>query len=89
MPDAWAMLGLMLVQDYAQGYNVRADSLRQAEEAARKAVELAPSNHLGLGQPRPSAFLSKGNNRAFVTPSKERSPSTLWTVILTLLLVKC
>src|SRR5678816_3630157 len=44
--DAWAMLGLMLVQDYAQGYNVRAYSLKQAEEAARKAVELAPSNHL-------------------------------------------
>src|SRR6185503_18565139 len=44
--DAWAMLGLLLVQDYAQGYNVRADSLRQAEEAARKAVELASSNHL-------------------------------------------
>jgi len=45
--DAWAMLGVMLVQDFAQGYNLRADSLRLAEEAARKAVELEPSNHWG------------------------------------------
>ena len=44
--DAWAMLGVMLVHDYAQGYNLRANTLRQAEEAARKAVELASSNHL-------------------------------------------
>ena len=44
--DAWAMLGVTLVQDYAQGYNLRADSLSQAEGAARRAVELASSNHL-------------------------------------------
>jgi len=43
--DAWSMLGVMLVEDYAQGYNVRADSLAQAEKAARRAVDLAPSNH--------------------------------------------
>ena len=44
--DAWAMLGVMLVQDYAQGYKLRANTLKLAEEAARKAVELASSNHL-------------------------------------------
>src|SRR6185295_701733 len=43
--DAWAVLGAMLVQDYAQGYNVRVASLELAEKAARRAIELAPSSH--------------------------------------------
>jgi len=44
--DAWAMLALLCVQDYAQGFNLRPDSLTRGTMAARRAVEAAPSNHL-------------------------------------------
>src|SRR5215471_11003275 len=44
--EAWAVLATMLAHDYAQGFNLRPDSLIRAEAAARKAIELAPSNHL-------------------------------------------
>ena len=51
--DAWAMLALLCVQDYAQGFRLQADALERGLAAARRAVELAPSNHLahfGLAQ---------------------------------------
>ena len=51
--DAWAMLALLCVQDYAQGFNLQADALAKGLAAARRAVEVAPSNHLshyGLAQ---------------------------------------
>jgi TolB-like protein/Tfp pilus assembly protein PilF/predicted Ser/Thr protein kinase len=51
--DAWAMLSFLCCQDYAQGFDLRADALEIATSAARKAVELGPSNHLayfGLAQ---------------------------------------
>ena len=38
--------GVLCVQEYAQGFNLQADSLDRALAAARRAVELAPSNHL-------------------------------------------
>ena len=44
--DAWAMLALLCVQDYAQGFNLQADALANGLAAARRAVEAAPSNHL-------------------------------------------
>ena len=44
--DAWAMLASLYTQDYAQGFDLFSDSLSKAEAAGRKAVELAPSNHL-------------------------------------------
>jgi TolB-like protein/Tfp pilus assembly protein PilF len=44
--DAWAMLALLCVQEYAQGFHLQADSLTSGETAARRAVEAAPSNHL-------------------------------------------
>ncbi len=44
--DAWAMLALLCVQEYAQGFNLQADSLASGSAAARRAVEAAPSNHL-------------------------------------------
>jgi TolB-like protein len=44
--DAWAMLALLCVQDYAQGFKLQADSLTSGLTAARRAVEAAPSNHL-------------------------------------------
>ena len=44
--DAWAMLALLCVQEYGQGFNLQADSLTSGLTAARRAVEAAPSNHL-------------------------------------------
>ena len=44
--DAWAMLALLHVQDYAQGFNLQVDSLTSGTAAARRAVAAAPSNHL-------------------------------------------
>ena len=44
--DAWAMLALLHVQDYAQGFNLQTDSLTRGTAAARRAVAAAPSNHL-------------------------------------------
>ncbi len=44
--DGWAMLASLYTQDYGQGFNFVSDSLSKAEAAGRKAVELAPSNHL-------------------------------------------
>jgi TolB-like protein/predicted Zn-dependent protease len=44
--DAWAMLAWLHLQDYAQGFNLQADSLTNGLTAARRAVDLASSNHL-------------------------------------------
>jgi TolB-like protein/cytochrome c-type biogenesis protein CcmH/NrfG len=44
--DAWAMLALLHVQDYAQGFGVLPDALASGANAARRAVAAAPSNHL-------------------------------------------
>ena len=44
--DAWAMLALLGAQDYGQGFNYQADSLARASTAARRAVDVAPANHL-------------------------------------------
>ncbi len=44
--DAWAMLALLCVQDHAQGFKLRADSLTSGLTAAQRAVEVGPSSHL-------------------------------------------
>lgn len=44
--DAWAMLALLSVQAYAQRFDPEVDFLTYGENAARKAVDLAPSNHM-------------------------------------------
>jgi len=51
--DAWAMLSFLSGQDYVHGYELQATALEIAASAARRAVELGPSNHLAyfsLGQ---------------------------------------
>jgi hypothetical protein len=40
------MLAWLCIQDYAQSFNLQADSLASGLTAARRAVEAAPSNHL-------------------------------------------
>jgi TolB-like protein/cytochrome c-type biogenesis protein CcmH/NrfG len=44
--DAWAMLSFLCAQDYVHGYELQPDALATAVSAARRAVELGPSNHL-------------------------------------------
>ncbi|HXW93750.1 MAG TPA: protein kinase [Terriglobales bacterium] len=44
--DACAMLALLHVQDYAHSFDLRPDALASGAAAARRAVEVAPSNHL-------------------------------------------
>jgi TolB-like protein/Tfp pilus assembly protein PilF len=44
--DAWAMLSNMCREEYAHGFNPKPDPLGRALAAARRAVEIAPSNHL-------------------------------------------
>jgi TolB-like protein/tRNA A-37 threonylcarbamoyl transferase component Bud32/cytochrome c-type biogenesis protein CcmH/NrfG len=44
--DCWAVLSMLYGDEYKTGFNVRPDSLDRALAAARRAVELAPSNPL-------------------------------------------
>jgi TolB-like protein len=44
--DGWAMLSMLVREEYTHGLNVRPDPLGRALTAARRAVEIAPSNHL-------------------------------------------
>ena len=44
--DCWAMFSMLNREAYTHGFNVQPDSLERAVAAGRRAVELAPSNHL-------------------------------------------
>jgi TolB-like protein len=44
--DCWAMLSMMYRGEYVYGFNAQPDSLPRALAAARRAVEMAPTNHL-------------------------------------------
>ncbi len=44
--DGWAMLSLIVKEEYTHALNVRPDPIGRAFAAARRAVEAAPSNHL-------------------------------------------
>jgi TolB-like protein len=44
--DGWAMLSMLIREEYTHGFNVRPDPVGRAHAAARRAVEAAPSNHL-------------------------------------------
>jgi serine/threonine protein kinase/tetratricopeptide (TPR) repeat protein len=45
--DCWAMLSLVYTDEFRTGFNIRPDSLGRGLNAARRAIELAPTNHLG------------------------------------------
>ncbi|MEO8348730.1 MAG: protein kinase, partial [Acidobacteriota bacterium] len=57
--DAWAMLAWLHVQDYAQGFNLQADSLASGLAAAQRAVEAAPSNPLAYFSLAPALFFQR------------------------------
>ena len=44
--DAWSMLSVVYAHEYAHEFNVRPDPLGRAFQAARRAVDIAPSNAL-------------------------------------------
>jgi TolB-like protein len=44
--DGWAMLSMLVREEYTHALNVRPDPIGRAFAAARRAVEAAPSNHL-------------------------------------------
>jgi TolB-like protein len=44
--DGWAMLSMIVREEYVHGFNVKPDPLGRALVAAQRAVEIAPSNHL-------------------------------------------
>ncbi len=44
--DCWAMLSWIYSHEYGHGFNQQPGSLDRALDAARRAVDLAPSNHL-------------------------------------------
>ena len=44
--DCWALLSHLYREEYAHGFNVRPDPIGRAFAAARRAVEIASSNHL-------------------------------------------
>jgi serine/threonine protein kinase/tetratricopeptide (TPR) repeat protein len=44
--DGWAMLSMLAREEHAHGFNLRPDPIGRALTAARRAVEIAPSNHL-------------------------------------------
>jgi serine/threonine protein kinase/tetratricopeptide (TPR) repeat protein len=45
-PLAWAMLSILIREEYAHGFNVKPDPLGRSFAAALRAVQGAPSNHL-------------------------------------------
>jgi TolB-like protein/Flp pilus assembly protein TadD len=44
--DVWALLSFLVQDEYKHDFNTRPDPLGRALDAARRAVDLAPSNHL-------------------------------------------
>ena len=77
--DAWASLAIMCVQDYAQGYNLQADSLATGLAAARRAVEAAPSNYMAYCSLAQALFFQR-NSRASASPPSGPPHSIPWTV---------
>src|SRR6266850_2740423 len=57
--DAWAMLALLCVQDYAQGFDLQSDSLTRGTTAAQRAVQATPSNHLAYFSLAQAHFFQK------------------------------
>ncbi len=61
--DAWAMLSLVYKEEFTQGFNPLPDALDRALAAARRAVEIAPSNHLAHHALAAAEFFRKEHQR--------------------------
>ena len=69
---------VLLLARVRHGFNPRPDSLDRALAAARRAVDIAPSNHLAH-QALARRCSSEGDCRPAGTPPNGRLPSTRWT----------
>jgi TolB-like protein/DNA-binding winged helix-turn-helix (wHTH) protein len=61
--DAWAMLSLIYKEEFTHGFNAGPDPLDRALRAARRAVEIAPSNHLAHHALAAAEFFQKDFQR--------------------------
>jgi TolB-like protein/predicted Ser/Thr protein kinase len=57
--SCWAMLSIVYAHEYGHGFNTRPDAVARALTAARRAVDLAPANHLAH-QALSTALLFRG-----------------------------
>ncbi|UCF38767.1 MAG: protein kinase, partial [Acidobacteriota bacterium] len=69
--DCWAMLSWVYSHEHAHGFNPLPGSLDRALEAARRAVDLAPSNHLAQQALAVALFFRK--ERASCLSAAERA----------------
>jgi TolB-like protein len=68
--DAWAMLSLIYKEEFTHGFNLGPDPLDRALAAARRAVELAPSNHLAYHALAAAEFFRKEYQRFRLSASR-------------------
>ena len=68
--DAWAMLALLCVQDFAQGFNLQPDSLTSGLTAARRAIEAAPTNHLAYFSLAQAHFFQREFQSLFIAAER-------------------
>ena len=61
--DCWAMLSWLYAHEHAHGFNPRPGSLDRALTAARRAVDLAPTNRSRAASSRRRALLPEGDRR--------------------------
>jgi TolB-like protein len=71
--DGWAMLSMVVREEYTHGFNVQPDIHGRALAAAQRAVEIAPSNHLAH-HALATAHFFRGERTAFLN-SAERAIS--------------
>jgi TolB-like protein len=57
--DCWAMLSLVYVDEYRTGFNLRPDPLGRGVHAARRAMEISPTNHLAANGMATALFFTK------------------------------
>ena len=57
--EAWAMLSILCTHEYGQAFDLQPDSLTTGFNAARRAVEAAPSNHLAWFSLAQALFFQK------------------------------
>ena len=69
--DCWAMLSWVYAHEHAHGFNPRPRSLDRALEAARRAVDLAPANHVAQQALAVALFFRK--DRAGCLAAAERA----------------
>jgi len=57
--DCWAMLGILYREEYTHGFNLLPDPIGRAVAASRRAVDVAPTNHLSYHALASSLFFRK------------------------------